>query len=146
MRRICIFGATGRTGKHLVNVVAERGMTPVCLVRKESKEKPVHKSAVLVEGSPLVYDDVKRALTDCDAVLVALNVARKSDWPWAKLVSPPDLLEVSMTNIVKAMGETGAKRIITVSAWGVGDSYAEANGIFRFLINKTNVGTALCGA
>ena len=145
MRRICIFGATGRTGKHLVNVVAERGMTPVCLVRKESKEKPVHKSAVLVEGSPLVYDDVKRALTDCDAVLVALNVARKSDWPWAKLVSPPDLLEVSMTNIVKAMGETGAKRIITVSAWGVGDSYAEANGIFRFLINKTNVGTAYAG-
>ena len=120
-------------------------MTPVCLVRKESKEKPVHKSAVLVEGSPLVYDDVKRALTDCDAVLVALNVARKSDWPWAKLVSPPDLLEVSMTNIVKAMGETGAKRIITVSAWGVGDSYAEANGIFRFLINKTNVGTAYAG-
>lgn len=145
MRRICIFGATGRTGKHLVNLVAERGMTPVCLVRKESKEKPMHKSAVLVEGSPLVYDDVKRALTDCDAVLVALNVARKSDWPWAKLVSPPDLLEVSMTNIVKAMGETGAKRIITVSAWGVGDSYAEINEIFRFLINKTNVGTAYAG-
>lgn len=145
MRRICIFGATGRTGKHLVNLVAERGLTPVCLVRKESKEKPMHKSAVLVEGSPLVYDDVKRALTDCDAVLVALNVARKSDWPWAKLVSPPDLLEVSMTNIVKAMGETGAKRIITVSAWGTGDSYEETNWIFKFLIKKTNVRYAYAG-
>lgn len=145
MKKIAIFGATGRTGKHLVNLVADRSMTPVCLVRKESKEKLLLESAVLVEGSPLVYDDVKRTLTDCDAVLVALNVARKGDWPWAKLVSPPDLLEVSMTNIVKAMGETGAKRIITVSAWGVGDSYAEINGIFRFLINKTNVGTAYAG-
>ena len=121
MKKIAIFGATGRTGKHLVNLVADGSMTPVCLVRKESKEKLLHETAVLVEGSPLIYDDVKRALTDCDAVLVALNVARKSDWPWAKLVSPPDLLEVSMTNIVKAMGETGAKRIITVSAWGVGE-------------------------
>ena len=145
MKKIAIFGATGRTGKHLVNLVADGSMTPVCLVRKESKEKLLHETAVLVEGSPLIYDDVKRALTDCDAVLVALNVARKSDWPWAKLVSPPDLLEVSMTNIVKAMGETGAKRIITVSAWGVGDSYAEINGIFRFLINKTNVGSAYAG-
>ena len=50
-----------------------------------------------------------------------------------------------MKNIVNAMKEKGIKRVITVSAWGVGDSYKEVNWMFRFLINKTNVGVAYKG-
>jgi len=145
MKKVAIFGATGRTGVHLVNQVAAQDMIPVCLVRKESTEILLHEKAIRVVGSPLVYENVLEVLEGCDAVLCALNIARKTDWPWAKLISPANLLEVSMNNIVKAMVEAGVKRVITVSAWGAGDSYSEVNGMFRFLINKTNVGTAYRG-
>lgn len=145
MEKIAVFGATGRTGRHIVKEILNRGYTPVCLVRKESKEKITDRKAFSIIGSPLEYEDVFETIDGCDAVLVALNIARKSDWPWARIVSPPDLLDVAMKNIVKAMNETGIRRVITISAWGVGDSYQEVNWMFRFLINKTNVGVAYAG-
>ena len=145
MEKIAVFGATGRTGKHIVEEVANRGFIPVCLVRGKSKEKITERKAFSIIGSPLEYEDVLETIDGCDAVLIALNISRKSDFPWAKVITPPDLLDVAMKNIVKAMNETGVRRVITVSAWGVGDSYAEVNWMFRFLINKTKVGVAYAG-
>lgn len=43
------------------------------------------------------------------------------------------------------MKEKKLRRVITVSAWGAGESYQEVNWLFRFLINKTNVGIAYAG-
>lgn len=145
MKKILIIGATGRTGKHLVQQTIAYKMEPVCLVREESKTKLSGLGPTIIVGSPLNYDDVLKAIEGCDAVLCALNIARKRDLPWSEVISPPDLLEGSINNIVKAMKEKGVRRIITVSAWGVGDSYKEVNWMFRFLINKTNVGIAYKG-
>lgn len=145
MEKIAVFGATGRTGKHIVEEVAKRGFIPVCLVREKSKEKITEPKAFSIIGSPLEYEDVYETIDGCDAVLMALNIARKSDWPWAKVITPPNLLDVTMKNIVRAMSETEIRRVITVSAWGVGDSYREVNWIFRFLINNTKVGMAYAG-
>ncbi|MCC7302536.1 MAG: NAD(P)H-binding protein [Bacteroidia bacterium] len=145
MEKVAIFGGTGRTGKHLVEQVAARGIIPICLVREKSKEKITERKAFSIIGSPLEYEDVLATIEGCDAVLVALNIARKSDWPWAKVVTPPNLLDIAMKNIVKAMNDSGVRRVITVSAWGVGDSYSEVNWMFRFLINKTKVGIAYAG-
>lgn len=145
MEKIAVFGSTGRTGKYIVKEIVNRGLIPVCLVREKSKEKITERKAYSIIGSPLEYEDVLETIDGCDAVLVALSIARKSDFPWAKVITPPDLLDVAMKNIVKAMNETGVRRVITVSAWGVGNSYAEVNWMFRFLINKTKVGVAYAG-
>jgi len=145
MEKIAILGATGRTGLHIIEQVAARGIVPMCLIREKSKEKIIGKKASYIIGTPLVYDDVLATIEGCDAVLVTLNIARKSDWPWAELVTPANFLDIAMKNIVKAMNESGVRRVITVSAWGVGDSYNEINWMFRFLINKTKVGIAYAG-
>lgn len=145
MKKIAIFGATGRTGKHLVAEVVSRGYTPVCLVREKSKEKITDKKAFSIFGSPLEYQDVWETIEGCDAVLIALNISRKYNWPWAKVVTPSNLLDIASKNIVRAMNELGVRRVITVSAWGVGDSYSEVNWLFRFLINNTKVGIAYEG-
>jgi len=89
--------------------------------------------------------DVAKTVNGVDAVLVALNIARKSDFPWAPIVSPPDLLKVSMNNITKTMEDNNIKRIVTVSAWGVGDSYNYVNWMLRFLIKHTNVKITYAG-
>ncbi|MFH6983383.1 NAD(P)-dependent oxidoreductase [Marinoscillum luteum] len=145
MRKIAVFGASGRTGRYLVEEVIAQGYIPVCLVREESTNKPIQTEVVTHLGSPMNYGAVLETIEGCDAVLCALNIARKSDFPWSTVTSPPNLLEESMKNIVNAMKEKGIKRVITVSAWGVGDSYKEVNWMFRFLINKTNVGVAYKG-
>ncbi|WP_421878783.1 NAD(P)-dependent oxidoreductase [Marinoscillum sp.] len=142
---VAIFGATGRTGIHLVDEAVSLGHNPVCLVRDESSSKLSSKKVSIVTGSPLEYEDVKKTIDGCEAVFCALNIARESDNPWSKVVSPQNLLEQSMSNIVRVMKEKGIKRILTVSAWGVADSYEETNWMFKLLINKTNVGTAYRG-
>jgi len=145
MKKIAIIGATGRTGKHLVEQVARQNYIPVCLERESSEYNSIKVEPISIIGTPLNYDDVFKALDGCFTVLCALNISRKSDAPWAKVISPANLLEESMKNIAKAMKEHGIKRVITVSAWGVGDSYNEVNWMFRLLINKTNVGVAYNG-
>lgn len=144
-KRVAIFGATGRTGKHLVQQVIDQDMIPVCLVREKSRAKISGEKPVVVIGSPLEYENVLTTIDGCDYVLVALNICRKSDRPWSKVISPRNLLDKSMKNIVKAMKEKKLRRVITVSAWGAGESYQEVNWLFRFLINKTNVGIAYAG-
>ncbi len=144
MKKIAIIGASGRTGRLLTEQALKRNIMPVCLIREGSADK-LPDGASIVKGTPLNYENVKAAVTDGQAVLCALNIARKSDFPWAPLVSPPNLLHDGMKNILRTMKETGISRVITVSAWGVGDSYKEVNWMFRFLINKTKVSTAYAG-
>ncbi|KAA3609701.1 MAG: hypothetical protein D8M58_21660 [Calditrichaeota bacterium] len=144
MKKIAIIGASGRTGRLLVEQTLHREISPACLVREGSGDKLPEDVSTII-GTPLKYEDVKNTVSGCEAVLCALNIARKSDLPWAAVVSPPNLLNESMKNIIKASKEEGVKRIITVSAWGVGDSYDEVNWLFRFLINKTKVGIAYTG-
>ena len=145
MKKVAIIGASGRTGKELVEQSIKMGLHPVCLVRDKSKLTFDHNKASIVIGSPIEYNDVIKTIGDCSCVLVALNISRKSDWPWAQVTTPLNLFSECTKNIVKAMDEKGLKRIITVSAWGVGDSYEETNWIFKFLINRTNVGKAYLG-
>lgn len=145
MEKIAIFGASGRTGAHILEEVVTRGYIPVCLVRKESKDKITERRAFSIIGTPLEYNDVFEVIDGCDAVLVALNISRKSDWPWARVITPTSLLDIAAKNIVMAMKNAGVRRVITISAWGVGDSYKEVNWLFRFLINKTKVGIAYAG-
>jgi len=144
-KKVAIIGATGRTGKELVEQSIARGLHPVCLVRNRFKLSVGSQKVNVITGSPLEYKDVLSTIDGCDYVLVALNIARKRDTPWAKVISPLNLFSESMKNIISAMEEKNVKRVITVSAWGAGDSYEETNWLFKFLINRTNVGKAYAG-
>ncbi len=145
MKKIAVIGANGRTGIELVKQALANNIHVKALARDKQKILLTNPNLEIVEGSPLNLKDVEQAIAGVDAVCVALNISRTSDFPWAKVTSPVNLLANSMNNIVKAMHKAGIKRLLTVSAWGVADSYKEINWIFRFLINKTNVGTAYKG-
>ncbi|MBR11408.1 MAG: hypothetical protein CMP48_27495 [Rickettsiales bacterium] len=145
MKTIAVLGANGRTGIEIVKQALEKGWVVKALVRDKQKIKLTNPNLHVVEGNPMRIDEVTKVVEETDAVYVALNIARKTDMPWSKVVSPLDLLRVSIENTIKAMQENGVKRVITVSAWGTGDSYEETNWMFKFLINKTNVGVAYAG-
>jgi putative NADH-flavin reductase len=145
MKTIAVLGANGRTGIEIVKQALEKGWVVKALVRGKQKISLANPNLHVVEGNPMRIDDVTKVVEETDAVYVALNIGRKTDMPWSKVVSPLHLLGVSMKNTVTAMKEKGVKRVITVSAWGTGDSYKETNWIFKILIKKTNVGVAYAG-
>lgn len=145
MKTIAVLGANGRTGIEIVKQALEKGWVVKALVRDKQKIKLANPNLHVVEGNLMRIDEVTKVVEETDAVYVALNIGRKTDMPWSKVVSPLDLLRVSIDNTINAMQENGVKRVITVSAWGTGDSYKETNWIFKFLIKKTNVGVAYAG-
>ncbi len=75
----------------------------------------------------------------CEAVLNALNISRKSDFPWAELRTPSTFLSDTLTTLLPLMRDESAKRIIITSALGVGDSAPEIPGWFQWLIKNSNI-------
>ena len=138
--KILILGGTGRTGHYIVNEALNRGHSVNALVRYPEKLKVNSDRLVTSQGTPTNREDLKKAMKDCEVVLSALNISRKSDFPWSKLVSPPDLLSESMRNVVELARLFNIKRIIMITAGGVGDSNKYLPGWFRWIIHNSNIG------
>jgi putative NADH-flavin reductase len=160
---ILLLGASGRTGREIISVALSRGHKITALIRDPSSLTP-QDGLTIITGSPLNEADIKNAITAStfytpfsgltsnstssapstapDAVIVALASTRESDSPFAKPVSPPRLMTDAHINAISAMEKAGIKRIITVSAWGVGDSNASVFFPLRIVLNYTNMAFA----
>ena len=95
-------------------------------------------------GTPLNKSDVEVAFNAVpedipSAVIVALNSVRSSDNPWAAVASPPRLMADSHANLTAVMKEYGVKKIVTMSAFGAGDSFYNLNVVMRLIIKKSNM-------
>ncbi len=139
MKRILVFGASGRTGGHAVDYALSpsKALEVVALVRKPSALKP-RPGLTLVQGTPENLSDVQRAIPGCDAVLVFLS-PRKGDNPFSLASVAPHLLTMAATNAVTAMKAHGVRRIVYLSAWGVAESWTELPGVARWAIGRTNL-------
>lgn len=137
--KILLLGATGRTGKHILKEALNRGHQVNAIVRNVSKVKTKHDRLQLFQGFPSDQELIREAIQDCQAVLVALNVSRQSDWPWASLRSPKTLVSNTITQLVEVMSERKIERILTISAWGVNETISELPSWFRWLINNSNI-------
>jgi putative NADH-flavin reductase len=137
--QILILGATGRTGKLLLLQALQRGYTVTVLVRDKSRLPINHPQLRIIQGSPLDKIILETALTGCAAVLSALNVSRKNDFPWAPLKTPPDFLSTVMKNIIELATKLSISRVIFMSAWGVAETKKELPGWFRWLIEHSNI-------
>jgi NAD(P)H-binding len=73
------------------------------------------------------------------ALIVALNYTRETDNPWSAVTAPPRLMADSHTNLVAIMKEHNIRKIVTMSAFGTGDSYPSLNFLIRLVIKKSNL-------
>ena len=136
--KILMLGATGRTGKLLLEQALLRGHR-VHVVTRDSANVPFSEQQVVFGGQLTNTELLKNAMAGCDAVLSTLNISRSSDFPWSPLRSPKDLLSDTMKRIIEACDKTGCRRIIFTSAWGVNESRNEIPGWFRWLIDHSNI-------
>jgi uncharacterized protein YbjT (DUF2867 family) len=137
--KICILGASGGVGRHLVSQAIERGHDVVALVREGTPyEAPA--GARVVRGSvlePRIYDEI---LPGREGVLSSLGIQRKSLNPWSALTSPPDFCSSSARLVVEGMRAHGVPRVIAVSAAGVAESEPKMTLPMRLAVAWSNVG------
>ncbi len=137
--RMAILGGTGRTGQWILKEGVECGHELIALVRSPDKIAEPSPRLRFVKGSPMNIDDVRKAVKGVDAVLSALNINRSSDLPWAKVTSPKDLISASIKNAIDAMHEEHVKRIVVISAYGVGETKKNIGALGRLFLYGTNI-------
>ena len=136
---LLLLGSTGRTGTHLLNEALQRGHAVNVLVRDKNKLNVNHPNLTTFEGSPLDKTALENAMQGCEAILSTLNVSRRSDFPWAGLRSPEDLLSATMKNIVDLATKHQIRRVIFMSAWGVSETKKDLPGWFRWMIDHSKL-------
>lgn len=135
--KILVLGATGRTGKYIIEEALKKGHKIAAIARDPDKLRDY--AIEIIQGTPYDYETMEKALTGCDAVINTLNVSRKTDNPWAPLAAPKDLISKSASNAILAMQKTGIKRFIALSTIGAGRSWKTSPAILRFIVSVSNL-------
>ena len=139
--KLIVLGASGRCGSWVVRLARERDHDVTAVVRPESGY--VAPEGVKVErGQVLDSGFVRAVLSEHRLVMSCLGVRRGGVGPWAKLLSPVNLVERAMRNLIDAMPNPDASRVFWISAGGAGSSRAEATWAVRKMIAAGNVGVA----
>jgi putative NADH-flavin reductase len=137
--QILILGATGRTGRILVNEAINRVHKVNVLVGHKGSLSTNRDLVNAYEGTPLNIFTLAESMAGCDAVLSTLNISRLSDNPWSKLRTSKDFLSASMRKILEASQKENVKRIIITTAWGVAETKRDIPFWFRWLIDHSNI-------
>lgn len=139
--RLLILGATGRTGKLVMEEAIAKGFEINCLVRSRRKLETSGKIRI-VEGNPSNLIDLRAAMENCDYIINVLNISRKSDFPWASLRTPKTFLSRVMNNLIETSSEMNLQGITICSAWGVLETKKDLPLWFKWLIDYSNIGFA----
>ena len=109
---VSIFGATGITGRFVVEEALRRGHNVVALTRNPAKLEIDHENLGTVTGDVLNTEAVDKAIAGQDAVISVLGAGMRRT----------RLRTDGTRNIVEAMQRQGVRRLISQSVFGLGDS------------------------
>ena len=119
--KVLVLGATGGTGREIVQQLKALGHAPVALVRSTVKAKEL--GAALIQGDARDEAVLFEALAGCDAVISALGTPPS---PFREVT----LLSAASRALVAAMSRRGVKRLVCITGIGAGDS--RGHGGFAF--------------
>ncbi len=140
---VVVFGASGGCGRHVVPELLRRGHVPTVVVRSNTPYDAPAGARVVRADVVADVDVVQGAFAGQDAVVSCLGIKRAAPInPWSHLVSPPDFSSTTARAISAAAPRHGVRRILAISAAGVGDSAANMNVIMRAFVATSNVGVA----
>lgn len=135
---ILLLGATGRTGKQVLEHALEQGYQVSCLVLNPERLIPQQHLSIF-DGDPRNASDLQSAIKSCQAIISVLNISRTSDFPWSPLRTPKTFMSDTMSAVVDVAIENKLEKVILCSAWGVGDSRKDIPFWFRWTIDYSNI-------
>lgn len=116
--KLLILGATGGTGRHIVSQALERGHDVAMLVRDRSTAPAAGPRLRVFDGDAQNSAALFDAMRDQDAVMSAIGRGQS--------FKSEHLIERTVPGIVSAMQSGGVKRLMFLSALGVGDTYRDS--------------------
>jgi len=126
--KICIYGASGKTGILLVEAALAAGHEVTAASRSAEKLSAFKDQINIVSGD---LDDLMAmcdAITNQDVVYSTLGTVNRK---------PNTVLSDGTANIVEAMKKTGCQRLIAITSLGCRDSLSRARpALFRELVVK----------
>jgi len=129
--KIVVLGATGRTGRLVVEQALARGDEIVAYVRDPEGIAP-NSGLEIVVGQLGDVLALQAAINGADAVLVCIGTRGER---MKKIVN---LMQTSMPSIIEAMKGAQVSRLVLESAFGVGDT-ARAAGLIARVVYRLAV-------
>jgi nucleoside-diphosphate-sugar epimerase len=123
--RVLVVGATGGTGRQLVQQALDQGHQVTAFVRNPAKLQIEHANLRIVKGNVLDYASVQAAMRGQDAVLSALGHKR--------FFYPNRIQSNGMQNILRAMQACDVPRLVCETAIGIGNSVGRGGLPFTFI-------------
>ncbi|MCP5074391.1 MAG: SDR family oxidoreductase [Rhodobacteraceae bacterium] len=123
--KLTVFGATGGVGMLVVKQALAQGHDVTAFVRSPEKISDLYENIEIIQGDVLDPVAVRKALQGRDAAVCALGMP---------LMNKDGLRAKGTKNIVDVMEGAGVKRLICLSAFGVGDSWRLLPLIYRLII------------
>ncbi|MGB8423639.1 NAD(P)-dependent oxidoreductase [Paraburkholderia sp.] len=120
--KVLVLGATGGTGRLIVHDALEKGHSVVVLVRSKARASDFP-GADLIEGDACDEGALMHALKGCDAVISSLGTGVS---PFSEV----SVLTEATRALLPAMARSGVRRLICISALGVGDSRGHGGFVF----------------
>jgi uncharacterized protein YbjT (DUF2867 family) len=118
--RVVVLGATGGTGRLLVEQAIDRGHEVVAYVRRPDAQPP--RPGLDVVGGQLTDEPaLTAAMAGAGAVLCAIGPTGVKD------LLGTDLMRRSLPVVAAAMTAAGVRRLVLLSAYGVGDTARSAS-------------------
>jgi putative NADH-flavin reductase len=124
--KILVLGATGGTGRLIVNQAVARGYDVTALVRSLEKGQAL-KGATLIIGDARDEKGLRQALKGRDAVISALGTPAS---PFREVT----LLSTAARALVSAMKSEQVSRLIAITGIGAGDSAGHGGFLFDRVI------------
>lgn len=123
--KIAVFGTTGGTGFEVTKQALAQGDTITALVRTPANLTLSDDKLTVVAGNILDQNVVDQVVAGQDAVVVSI---RKTD------DNPDRLVSTGTANVIDAMQRFGVRRLVAVTAIGVGESKNNVPMFFKPLM------------
>jgi uncharacterized protein YbjT (DUF2867 family) len=137
--KLVVFGASGATGMHVVRLATAADWNVFSVVRAAAARSGFGAGQWTMVGDPTDPADAAKAVRGADAVAICLGISRRTRSPFSSLTSPADLTSRATATIVAAMQREGVRRIVYISAFGAGDSWALIPWWARAFIRMSNI-------
>jgi putative NADH-flavin reductase len=121
---VIVFGSTGGTGRHLVDLALAQGHTVTAFARNPAALALGHAKLRVVQGDVMDASAVEGAVRGHQAVLSAIGAGAKRSTVRAE----------GTRNIVRGMEKAGVRRLVSQSSIGVGDSRGNLTFLLTYVI------------
>jgi putative NADH-flavin reductase len=124
--KLVVFGASGGTGQEIIGQALDQGHEVTAFVRDPAKLAIKHGKLHIIEGDALKDQSaIANAIAERDAIICSLGVANS--------LRSAGLIGGSLAAIVPAAEKHDVRRLILISALGVGDSFRNAPLVPRLM-------------